>query len=114
MQVIKDNGTFGSVVVVHLGTNGDFSQDTLDQMMAILADVPVVLVMTGKADRPWVAGNNDKIRALPSSHDNVTVIDWEVLAGGCVGNCFYGDGIHLTQSGQNYYTGLISTVLGLP
>jgi peptidoglycan/LPS O-acetylase OafA/YrhL len=114
MQVIKDNGTFGPVVVVHLGTNGDFSQGTLDQMMAILADVPVVLVMTGKADRPWVAANNDKIRALPASHDNVTVLDWEVLAGGCQGTCFYGDGIHLTQSGQNYYTGLIATVLGLP
>jgi peptidoglycan/LPS O-acetylase OafA/YrhL len=31
MQALKDNGTFGSVVVVHLGTNGGFSQETLDE-----------------------------------------------------------------------------------
>ena len=37
---LKDNGTFGSVVVIHLGTNGGFSQETLDAMLATLADVP--------------------------------------------------------------------------
>ncbi len=63
MQAIKDNGLLGSVVVVHLGTNGSFSDETLAQMMAILADVPVVVVLTSKADREWVAGNNEKVRA---------------------------------------------------
>jgi hypothetical protein len=113
MQVIKDSGAFGSTVVVHLGTNGSFSQETLDQMMAILADVPVVVVLTSKADRPWVAGNNERIRALPASHPNATVLDWEVLSAQCQGRCFYDDAIHLTQSGQDFYTGLISQVLGL-
>ena len=54
MQAIKDNGLLGPVVVVHLGTNGSFSDETLAQMMAILADVPVVVVLTSKADREWV------------------------------------------------------------
>ena len=44
MQSIRDMGIFGSAVVVHLGTNGPFSQETLDQTMAVLADVPVVLI----------------------------------------------------------------------
>ncbi|HEY5873981.1 MAG TPA: acyltransferase family protein [Ilumatobacteraceae bacterium] len=113
MQTIKDNGLLGSAVVVHLGTNGSFSDDTLAQMMAILADVPVVVVLTSKADREWVAGNNAKVRALPASHPNVTVLDWEVLGPQCAGDCFYDDGIHLNQEGQNYYTSLISRLLGL-
>jgi peptidoglycan/LPS O-acetylase OafA/YrhL len=112
MAALRDNGTFGSVVIVHLGTNGGFSQATLDQMLAILADVPVVILLTDKADRGWIAGNNEKLRAVPASHPNVSVIDWEVLVGGCEGNCLYDDGIHLTQSGQNYYAGLIGAVLG--
>jgi peptidoglycan/LPS O-acetylase OafA/YrhL len=112
MAALRDNGTFGSVVIVHLGTNGGFSQATLDQMLAILAEVPVVILMTDKADRGWIAGNNEKLRAVPASHPNVSVIDWEVLVGGCEGNCLYDDGIHLTQSGQNYYAGLIGAVLG--
>ena len=112
MQAIKDNGLLGSVVVVHLGTNGSFSDDTLAQMMAILADVPVVVALTSKADREWVAGNNAKVRALPATHPNVTVLDWEVLGPQCAGDCFYDDGIHLNQQGQNYYTSLIDQVLG--
>jgi len=112
MVALRDNGTFGSVVVIHLGTNGSFSQNTLDQMLAILADVPVVLLLTGKANRGWIAGNNEKLRAVPATHPNVTVLDWEVLSASCQGNCFYDDGIHLTQSGQDNYAGLIGAVLG--
>ncbi len=113
LQAVRDAGTLGSVVVFHLGTNGPFTQSTVDSMMALLADVPTVIALTGKADRAWVGGNNDKVRALPATHPNVTVIDWQVLSAGCEGRCFYEDGIHLTQSGQNYYTSLIAAVLGL-
>ena len=114
MQALKDNGTFGSVVVVHLGTNGGFSQETLDSMLATVADVPVVLLLTGKADRGWIADNNAKLRAVPESHPNVTVVDWEVLSATCEGRCFYDDGIHLTQSGQNFYADVIGRVLAQP
>jgi peptidoglycan/LPS O-acetylase OafA/YrhL len=114
MQVIRDNGTFGPVVVVHLGTNGGFSQATLDQMMALLAGVPRVIVLTGKGDRGWIADNNAKLRALPSNYPAVTVLDWEVLSASCEGTCFYEDGIHLTQTGQNFYTDLVKRLLGLP
>ncbi len=114
MQTLKDNGTFGSVVVVHLGTNGGFSQATLDAMLATVAEVPVVLLLTGKADRGWIADNNAKLRAVPATHPNVTVVDWEVLSATCEGRCFYDDGIHLTQSGQNFYADVIGRVLAQP
>ena len=112
MAALRDNGTFGSVVVIHLGTNGGFSQATLDEMLATVANVPVVLLLTGKADRGWIADNNARLRAAPATHPNVTVVDWEVLSGSCPGRCFYDDGIHLTQSGQDYFAGLVGTVLG--
>jgi peptidoglycan/LPS O-acetylase OafA/YrhL len=112
MAALRDNGTFGSVVVIHLGTNGGFSQETLDEMLATVAGVPVVLLLTGKADRGWIADNNARIRAVPTTHPNVTVVDWEVLSAGCQGRCFYDDNIHLTQSGQNYFADMIGKVLG--
>ena len=114
MQMLKDNGTFGSVVVVHLGTNGGFSQETLNAMLATVAEVPVVLLLTGKADRGWIADNNAKLRAVPATHSNVTVVDWEVLSTTCEGRCFYDDGIHLTQSGQNFYADVIGRVIAQP
>ncbi len=112
MATLRDNGTFGSVVVVHLGTNGPFSQETLDAMLATVANVPVVLLLTGKADRGWIADNNARLKAVPSTHPNVTVVDWEAISAGCQGRCFYDDNIHLTQSGQNYYADMIGKVLG--
>ncbi len=114
LQAIRDNGFLGPAIVVHLGTNGSFPQSSLDQMMAMLADVPIVVFLTGKADRGWIAGNNAKIRGLPAAHPNVTVLDWEVLGPQCPGDCFYADDIHLNANGQRYYTDLIARVLGLP
>ena len=113
MQQIRDDGTFGAVAVIHLGTNGPFSQETLNSMMATMVDVPVVIVFTSKADRGWVAGNNDKTRALAGTYPNVTVLDWEALSQHCEGTCFYDDGIHLTDSGQQFYAGLVDSVLAL-
>ena len=113
LQAIRDNGFLGSAVVVHLGTNGSFPQSSLDQMMAILAGVPIVVFVTGKADRGWIAGNNEKIRALPNAFPNVTVLDWEVLGPQCQGDCFYDDNIHLNGAGQRYYADLIAQLLGL-
>ena len=113
LQAIRDYGLFGSAVVVHLGTNGSFPQSSLDEMMAILADVPIVVFVTGKADRVWIPGNNDLLRALPARYSNVTVLDWEVLGPQCPGDCFYADDIHLKSAGQAYYTDLIARLLGL-
>ena len=113
LQAIRDNGFLGSAVVVHLGTNGSFPQSSLDQMMAILVDVPIVVFVTGKADRGWIAGNNEKIRSLPAAYANVTVLDWEAIGQQCPGDCFYDDQIHLNGSGQTYYADLIARLLGL-
>ena len=114
MATLRDNGTFGSVVVIHLGTNGPFSQETLDEMLATVANVPVVVLLTGRADRGWIADNNARLKAVPATHPNVTVVDWEAISAGCEGRCFYDDNIHLTQSGQNYYAAMIGTILGQP
>lgn len=113
LQAIRDNGFLGSAVVVHLGTNGSFPQSSLDQMMAILADVPIVVFVTGKADRVWIDGNNEKIRALPATYANVTVLDWAAIGPQCPGDCFYDDQIHLNGAGQTFYADLIARLLGL-
>ncbi len=51
--------------------------------------------------------------ALPAQFPNVKVLYWDGLAAECPGACFYGDGIHLTQAGQDYYTQLIMSQLTL-
>lgn len=112
MEQLRDRGLFGTAVVVHLGTNGPISQETIDRFMEPLSQVPNVVVLTARANRGWTAPNNELLRAL-ASRPNVIVLDWEALAAECPGNCFYSDGIHLRPEGQQYYSRLIFDVLGI-
>ncbi len=48
---LRADGRLGSTVVVSLGTNGRIGRPDLDRMMAELATVPRVVVVTTKADR---------------------------------------------------------------
>jgi peptidoglycan/LPS O-acetylase OafA/YrhL len=113
LEAVQLSGALTSVIVMHLGTNGPFSDASLASLMNLVVDVPTVVMLTGKGDRNWMTGNNNKIRALPGAFPNVTVLDWEVLAASCEGRCFYDDGIHLTQTGQKFYSMLVDRVLGL-
>ncbi|MET0458308.1 MAG: acyltransferase family protein [Ilumatobacteraceae bacterium] len=113
-QVVRLNaeGRLGQAVVVSLGTNGPIGTADLDRMMAELAAVPQVVVVTTKADRGYVAPNNEKLRALPATYPNVTVVDWELESAACPGRCFYDDGIHLPPDGRTYFAALITAALG--
>ena len=112
-EQLRDEGLFGTAVVVHLGTNGPISQSTLDSFLATMDGVPNVILMTIKANRGWTVGNNELIRAADHENDNKILLDWEVLSAECPGQCFYDDGIHLRPEGQKYYADLISDILGI-
>jgi hypothetical protein len=112
-EQFRDQGLFGTAVVVHLGVNGPFSQQTLDAFLATMDEVPNVILVTVKADRSWTAENNALLRAADREGDNKILLDWEVLSADCPGDCFYEDGIHLRPDGQQYYANLIADILGL-
>ena len=112
-EQLRDRRLFGEAVVVHVGTNGPFSQNTLDAFLATMDDEPNVILMTVKADRSWTAENNALLRAADLEGDNKILLDWEVLSVECPGECFYGDGIHLRPEGQQYYANLIADILGI-
>ena len=98
-------------VVVHLGTNGPIGDDTLNDFFRVLEDVPTVLVLTARAPRGWIEGNNAKLYGLPDRFANVQLVDWAGLSNTCPGNCFYDDGIHLRPDGARYYAQVIEDFL---
>ena len=109
---LKELGVTMDAAVVHLGTNGPMSQETLDSMMQALSGAPRVVVLTSKAYRDWTDSNNEKIRALPATYPNVTVLDWQLVATLCSGDCLTADGIHLERDGIDYYAQEIWKALG--
>ncbi len=112
LAALNAAGLLDNVVVIHLGTNGPVSQATFDAMLEQTRGVPLVVVLTIKAGRGWTEANNALIRGLPARWPNVKVLDWQVDAAACPGDCFYGDGIHLTPEGQRYYADLIWRSIG--
>lgn len=110
---VVDSGFIGGptssidTVIIHLGGNGPIQETDLAQMMEFLAPFDVV-VLTNGIERDYTEANNDLIRALPSSHANVTVLDWDELRNSCPGDCFEADDIHLTPDGQRFYANLLT------
>ena len=113
VQALREQGRLGDAVVVHLGTNGDISDDTLTSFFRALRGVPKVLVLLVSAPgKPWIGPNNEKLSALPARFPNVEVVDWPEFASRCTGDCLYDDGIHLKPDGQRRYAEVVRYFLG--
>ncbi len=112
-ETLKSEGRLGDVVAVHLGTNGPIGQSEMDRMMAALADVPqVILITTALPDEArygYKDDNNGLIYDTVATYPNATLVDWGGLAGQCVGDCFYSDGIHMKSTGAQYYADVIGS-----
>jgi hypothetical protein len=116
LQLAKTHYHITHGVVIQLGTNGTVTQQQYEDMLAQLTDVPLVVMMTVKAPKPWIEGNNALIRALPATHPNVVVLDWETRAAEVSGHLSGSDGgIHLSDdTAKQFYLLIIEQALGLP
>lgn len=114
LQQAKSEFHITGGVVLQLGTNATVSRREYDAVLAEVSDLPRVVVMTVKADRPWIQGNNEIIRSLPLTHPNVLVLDWEARSAE-VADHLASDGTHLGDDvAKTFYTNLILEALGLP
>ena len=113
VQTIASGDGFGDIVVVHLGTNGYIENDDVNEFFTALSGVQRVVVMTIRADREWTAGNNTILFDVPNRFANVELLDWNGLSNSCPGDCFFDDGIHINQAGQDYYASLIFQTIGI-
>ena len=114
MEQLGEADVFGDPVILHLGTNGPITRETLDALLAPLSRVPNVIMLNVRANRPWTAENNRILaeRDKPDGLDNIILIDWNSLSAECPGDCFAADGIHLTDAGRQYYANVIGDWTG--
>jgi hypothetical protein len=101
-------GHLGNTVVIHIGTNGEVSDETFAAIMANLPpeEVKSVWFLTVRADREWIAGNNSRIVGLQDKYPNVRVGFWDGFVPNIDGMA--SDGIHLkTDKAKEQYAALI-------
>jgi len=107
VEALAEQNQLPEELVIHLGTNGPIGQSEMDEMMALVVDVPRVLLVENDVPRDYEAANNTLIANAASSRTNVGVLYWNGLASSCPGDCIYQDGFHLKTSGAEYYTSLV-------
>jgi hypothetical protein len=113
---LRLSGQLGRVVVIQTGTNGGVSDETLDKIMSFLPGdaTPLVVFLTVRAPRGWIADNNTRIRQLPARYPNVRVLDWEA-ASQMISGELAGDGYHLrTALAKQFYANLVFDAIGRP
>jgi lysophospholipase L1-like esterase len=112
LRQLRDQHKLGSVVVIHLGTNGRFLSSQFDEIMQILASVRKIVFVNVKAARSWEAGDNAVIAAGVRKYANRAVlVDWHTRWRDCSGTVFWSDGIHLTPNGAACYARLVAAAI---
>ncbi|HQV57358.1 MAG TPA: acyltransferase family protein, partial [Ilumatobacteraceae bacterium] len=102
-----------TAVAIQVGTNMEVSADQLDGFIAQLPTQPVTFLTVYAPGKSWIAGNNERIHALPGKFPNVKVLDWAAQAAN-VKLC--PDKIHISCSPESprAYANLIFEALGRP
>jgi peptidoglycan/LPS O-acetylase OafA/YrhL/lysophospholipase L1-like esterase len=109
----RDAKQLGEVVIVHIGSNGAFSEEQFEEMMEVLADVHRVMFVNVKVPRPWEQPNNAVLADGVKQYSNAVLVDWYVASVGRP-ELLVKDGIHLQHEGQRVYTDLIAAYLEPP
>jgi peptidoglycan/LPS O-acetylase OafA/YrhL len=107
--IFNDLGAQGyapEVAVIHLGTNGPFNSDNIDQAMEALDDVEKVYFVNSSVPRRYEAEVNTKIADGVGRWDNAYLLDWNRAADGHP-EYFVSDGVHLTPEGIAAYAVLL-------
>ena len=96
-QRMHDEGSLGRVLVVHLGNNGPVEPQDLGNLLAVVSDVPHVLLVTVRVNAPWQDSVNDTLRGEAAAHANVQLVDWYGYSDGH-DDWFQPDGTHFRGS----------------
>jgi len=107
---LRATGRLGRVVVVDLGTNGDFTTQTLAQLMTTIGPSRKVLLLTVYARRSWQDAVNMTVRAAPLEWPNVTVVDWHDAIAHRQ-SLLWTDHVHPRPQGARLYAKLVTAAL---
>lgn len=111
IEIVKnldEQGKLGNTVIIALGTNGIFTDETAEQILDCLGEERNIYWVTAYGKNlSWKDEVNEKIRQIAEEHANIFILDWENVADKH-DEWFCEDGIHLNADGQAGYAEFIS------
>ncbi len=113
LQSKQAAGELGQVVIIHMGTNGGFSEHQFDEIMQAAGAAQRVIFVNDKVPRPWQDANNAAIAQGVKRYPNAVLLDWQA-ASLPHPEFFWDDGIHLRPEGARFYAELIANAILAP
>ncbi|MDO3410056.1 acyltransferase family protein [Saccharibacillus sp. CPCC 101409] len=107
---LESRNRIGSTVVIELGTNGSFTDEQLDTLLAELTDVRKIVLMNTRVPRPWEQVVNAALERAAQRDERITLVDWYSASAGR-DDYFAKDGVHLMPAGARAYTELLVDAL---
>lgn len=98
-----------SPIIIQLGTNSDFNESTLEEIIKRSGHHPLYLVNTAMPD-PWEETVNHKLEKAAQSHSGVYIIDWYGAAKK-EEDLFFPDHTHPQAKGENLLAHVIGKAL---
>lgn len=110
---LESKGLLKDVVVVALGTNGNFTvEEGLQVIDYLQRKNKKIIFINAKVPRWWERDVNYTYEELKRLRPNITVIDWKtiseiVCSRNDIKECFRNDGYHLTDTGSHLFSYII-------
>jgi hypothetical protein len=111
IALLKSQGLLAPTVVVGLGTNGPFSDDELDAVMAELVGVERIAFVKVEVPRRWEKKVNAALGRAQVRYPNIILIDWPAHVR--LNKLKLPDGMHPGASAALGYANLIGLALGM-
>ena len=109
----KAAGPLGSVVVIHMGTNGYFTAQQFDEMMQLVAGTRRVVFVNVKCPMAWEAAVNEVLAAAVRRYPQAVLVDWHSASANRP-ELFWDDGVHLRPAGAKVYAALVAAAVNAP
>lgn len=107
-KALADQGALADTILVGLGTNGPFTPQQMDQLMAVFGPSRHVYWINVRVPtREWQNDVNSTLSAATKKYKNLTVIDWFSYANSH-DDWFYDDRVHPNTTGGPYYAAFIA------
>ena len=109
IQEYQKAGLLPPRIVIHMGTNGAFSDAQFDQVMGAAGGRQVFFI-NAREPRTWETEVNMRLAADVKKYKNAHLLDWHKFSGPH-GDWFVADGIHLSGLGARAYANFIEAHL---
>ncbi len=109
VTALRQERGLGDVLLVHIGTNGTFTEEQIDDVVTAAQGTPVVF-LTVRANRSWIDDVNETLARTVPTEPGAYLADWKRFTLDH-GDWFRDDTVHMTTEGIAAYSDFIHDTL---